>query len=263
MSHQVRARAFFVIAIPLAVGCARGTTETRVSEAPPPAPPPAVAAPGAVVGPPTGWRTLTEGVAPVPIADHPPVTTSGVVKGVDPAAGIVAFEDGRMVKLTDQSKVIRPAGADIRPGARVVVDNVLPVGVQTVSATTAGEKRQRMGTVASVDGQNGLVRLTDGRSVRVNPATKMRMGAAGQTIVITELRPGDEVVVVLAADPAPAAAPGAAPTGDASASPSALPRQAALTPPDDASELMVFRAPEAPRPSRSLWEGEREHLVDG
>ena len=246
MSHQVRALAFFVIAMPLAVGCARGTSQQRVSEAPP-APPPAVAAPGAVVGPPTGWRTLTEGVAPVPIADHPPVTTSGVVKSFDPASGIVVFEDGRMVKLTDQSKVIRPAGADIRPGARVVVENVLPVGVQTVSATTAGEKRQRMGTVATVDGQNGLVRLTDGRSIRVNPATKMRMGAAGQTIVIADLRPGDEVVVVLAADPAPAAAaPGAAPTGDASASPSALPRQAALTPPDDASELMVFRAPQAP-----------------
>jgi hypothetical protein len=127
-----------------------------------------------------------------------------------------------------------------------------------------------MGTVASVDQQNQTVRLTDGSSVRVSPSTKMRMGAEGATIVLTDLKPGDELIIVLMDAPPTAsgsgspstaapstsagqASPGASSTTGtgtrATADPSALPRAAVTgspSDPSDASELMVFREVQAP-----------------
>ncbi len=128
MSHLTRALAALAMVIPLAVGCSRTIREPRISEAPSPAPP-AVPAPGALIGPPTGWRTLTEGQAPVPVPGQPPVTVSGVVAGFDAATGILTFADGRMVKLTSQSQIIQMDGIALRPGVRVVVQNTLPVGM--------------------------------------------------------------------------------------------------------------------------------------
>jgi hypothetical protein len=104
MAHRTRALAALVMIVPLAVGCARATRDQQVS-ASPATPPPAVPA-------------------------QPPVTASGVVAGYDAATGIVSFEDGRMVKLTSQSKVFQTGlTPGLRPGARVVVQNALPVGL--------------------------------------------------------------------------------------------------------------------------------------
>lgn len=83
----------------------------------------------------------------------------------------------------------------------------------------------------------------------------------GKTIVLTDLQPGDELVIVLADEgsmpttrsdatsPAGTSAPpGTSPPPAASTpgAPSALPRTAASAPPADASELMVFREVQAP-----------------
>lgn len=55
----------------------------------------------------------------------------------------------------------------------------------------------------------------------------------------TDLRPGDELVIVLADDSTKTSgSPG-------TTSPSALPRQTPADTPADASELMVFRQPQA------------------
>jgi hypothetical protein len=128
MSHQTRALAVLVMVLPLAVGCTRAARDQRMSEAQSP-PPPAVPAPGALIGPPTGWRSLTEGQVPVPVPGHPPITASGVVAGYDSGTGILSFEDGRMVKLTNQSRVQPGGTAALRQGERVVVYNAMLVGV--------------------------------------------------------------------------------------------------------------------------------------
>ena len=240
-------RAFAVLAVltvPLAAGCARGTSSQRASQAP--MPPSSTAA-----APSTAAPTQSEVITPIP--GHPPVTASGVVASVDPAAGIVTFRDGRTVKLTDTSKVLQPVDPRaVRPGEVVVVRDALPMAVQTASAPAATARRQKMATVASVDQANGLVHTLDGDIVRVTPATKMHMGTAGQAIVLTDLRPGDELMIVMLDEPSPGSrtpgtmsSPGTAGArsttgGVAPAEPSALPRASAGVP-RDASELMVFR----------------------
>jgi hypothetical protein len=238
MPRHTRALTIALLALPVAAGCAGPAGDQRVSQTPPPA----VVAPGALVGPPTGWRTLSEGQTPVPIPGHPPITTSGVVSSFDAGTGILSFEDGRMVKLTDQSTA-GPGGAVVRPGDRIVVQNVLPVGVRSGPKTLV-DRAHRMGTVASVDEPNAVVRLTDGTTLRVASTTNIHSGVAGSSMLLTDLRPGDEVVVVLvdeaaAAPPVASAAP-PAPGTNVTTSPSALPRQAGSAPPE-AAEVMVFR----------------------
>jgi hypothetical protein len=174
-------------------------------------------------------------------------------------------QDGRTVKLTDQTKVLTPVELTaVRPGTPVVVRNAMPAAVQSAKATG---KRQKMGTVASIDKQKQLVYLTDGTSVRVAPSTNMHMGTQGATILLTDLKPGDELVIVLMDAPPAAAAgtfgatstttaqpvivPGSPSTAGTSSSPdpSALPRSVvtgAPSDPSDAVELMVFREVQAP-----------------
>jgi hypothetical protein len=237
MPRHTRALTIALLALPVAAGCAGPAGDQRASQTPPPA----VVAPGALVGPPTGWRTLTEGQAPVPIAGHPPITASGVVSSFDAGTGILSFEDGRMVKLTDQSTA-GPGGAVVRPGDRIIVQTVLPVGVRSGPKLLV-DGAHRMGTVAAVDEPNAVVRLTDGTTLRVASTTNIHSGVAGSSMLLTDLRPGDEVVIVLVDDPAaPRAAATAPPASstDVTTSPSALPRQPASGLPE-AAEVMVFR----------------------
>jgi len=108
MAHRTRALALLALVVPLAMGCARAARDQRMSE--PAASPPTVFAP--------------------PRPDLPPITASGVVAGYDAATGIVSFEDGRMVKLTSQSRILQTGVTPgLRPGAHVVVQNAVPVGV--------------------------------------------------------------------------------------------------------------------------------------
>ncbi len=182
-------------------------------------------------------------VVPVPMAGHPPVTVSGVVATFDPAADVFRLDDGRMVKLTSQSKVVVPVAGAIRAGDVVVLHDVLPIGVQSGVKTLAVGQPQRMGTIASVDEDRGLVRLTDGTVVRVNRSTNVHLGAAGSNVALTQVSPGDELVAVLGnggagAEPSPA--------NDATAPPSALAREDASPPAVEAGEVMIFRVPRRP-----------------
>jgi hypothetical protein len=222
MHTSIRALAIVALMLPLAVGCSRAGRGERMSQAEPPPQPRAM-------------NTPTDAAMPIP--GHPPVSTSGVVASFDPSAGIVTFKDGRTFKLTEQSVILQPVDSRaLRSGEPIIVRNAMPIGVRSASKASSG-KRQRMATVASVDQGNRVVRMTD--------STNMHMGADGPVIVLTDLRPGDELVIVMVDDTAATPAKQAKvtpPTG----SPSALPREAITGPPDDAAELMVFRNAEAP-----------------
>ena len=229
MPHHTRARTV-LLATPTVVGilaltasCAHSARGERIAAA---APAPAT-------------------TAASPITGHPPVTTSGVVARYDPSTDVVTFKDGRVMKLTDRSIMLQPVERRaVRPGEAVIVRDALPVGVQAPKVSMRG-KRQRMATVASVDEPNRLVRLTDGTAVHVTDNTNMRMGTEGATVVLTELRPGDELLIVVADVPAPSAgatAPNALPRAAIGPSSTAAPGG----PPEEASELMVFRSQEAP-----------------
>jgi hypothetical protein len=215
-------------------GCSRTARDQRMSETS--SPPPTVASvPGPAVA--------------APIPGHPPVDATGIVASVDTTNGVVYFKDGRAMKLTGQSKVLKAVEtATVRPGEQVVVRNVLPVGVQAASKGSRVGKRQKMSTVASVDRQNQIVHMTDGSAVRVTPSTAMHMGTEGAAIVLADLRPGDELIIVVA-DATPsasdAASARAASSSSGSGSPSAMPRVAAGPMPPDATEVMIFRVIQA------------------
>jgi hypothetical protein len=173
-------------------------------------------------------------MVPVALAGHPPITASGVVASFDPSTDVLRFGDGRIVKLTGQSTVVRPAAGAIQAGDLVVLQDVLPVGVRSGVKMLAVGKPQRMVTVTSVDELAGLVRLTDGSVLRVGGSTSLHLGAAGSSVALGELAPGDELVIVLI---------------DAASVPAAddivgaLPRQEGEPRPLDTGEVMVFRRP--------------------
>jgi hypothetical protein len=146
------------------------------------------------------------------------------------------------VKLTGESKLVPPVASPIRAGDVVVLQDVLPVGVQSGVKTLAVGQPQRMGTIATVDEGRGLVGLTDGTVVSVTRTTNVHLGAAGSNIALTQVIPGDEVVVVLG-DVAPAAVTA---TADAAAYPNALPRQDLSSAGVEAGEVMIFRVPRRP-----------------
>jgi hypothetical protein len=190
---------------------------------------PAVPAPG----------VPTEGLAPIP--GHPPITMSGRLKSVDTRIGAITFEDGRTAVLSRDSEVLVPSSVErVQPGIPIVIRNALPVGVPSRSgaagadaagAASAG-KGQRMGTVESVDESDQVVQLTDGTAVRVPPSTQVRRGIAGPAIVLADLQPGDELVIVTADDASTAGRTESAPSASPGASTSPSPRVP--------SEVMVF-----------------------
>jgi hypothetical protein len=218
MSHRTRAFAW-VLTILLAVGCASTVLDQRVS-----------------------WAQGAPVVVAVPLAGHPPVAASGTVATFDPATSILRFDDGRLVKLTGESKLVPPVASPIRAGDVVVLQDVLPVGVQSGVKTLAVGQPQRMGTIASVDEDRGLVGLTDGTVVSVTRSTNVHLGAAGSNVALTQVNPGDEVVVVLD-DVKPAVTTA---TADAAAYPNALPRQDLSSPAVEAGEVMIFRVSRRP-----------------
>lgn len=213
----------------------RGTDESATATEPPPA----VPAPGALIPPPAGMRSLTEGAAPIP--GHPPVTMSGALKSADPKLGTITFQDGRTAMLTKASEILVPTSVDtVRPGIPIVVRNALPFGLSSRSlsgspdaaSTAARGTSQRMATVASVEESDQVVQLTDGTAVRVTPSTHVRLGVDGASIGLADLRPGDELVIVTTDEGA---------TTGTDAAPSASPGPSASRSPGTASEVMAFR----------------------
>jgi hypothetical protein len=72
-------------------------------------------------------------------------------------------------------------------------------------------------------------------------STNMHMGTQGRVALLSDLRPGEEVIIVVV--PAPSGA------GGSSTDPGALPRAAVTgspAEPRDADEIMIFREQQAP-----------------
>jgi len=152
---------------------------------------------------------------------HPPVDAWGTVAQVDPQAGVVVFEDGRSLKVGTRGTAWQPIPLDqVRPGDRLFVENAQPAAYQ---GTTMSD-RIRMGRVARVDSTRKMVLLDDGTWVSLQPSTKTMMD--GQ-VVVTELQPGDQIVIFV---DEPGTAGTAAPTASTTTTreepqASALPRQ--------------------------------------
>jgi hypothetical protein len=160
-----------------------------------------------------GWTLVVPGVAagtapsvtaiatPPPARPvAPPVDATGVVSRVDPQTGTVVLEDGRVLQATGRTTIWQsvPLSA-LKPGTSVHMRNAealdfRPGGTPTPTgtATPAGTSRFSMGTVSRVDPAGKLL-LSDGTVVPLTPGTRVDMN--GQTLMITDLRPGDEVVI--------------------------------------------------------------------
>ena len=162
-----------------------------------------------------------------PVAGSVPGTidATGVVAAADPATGTITLQDGRVLRVTNQTLVWQ-AGTlhGLRPGSHVMVRDATPVGVQPSTAAVTPE--WRMGTVRSVDRNAGLLVLSDGTVVRVSPSALVRRG--NERIGIDSIAPGSEVVIRTFARPV---------TG---AEGSALPGRTATV---DASEISVVWSP--------------------
>jgi hypothetical protein len=188
--------------------------------APPPAASPPVAqpsvAPPAVTQPP---------IAQPPPAAQPPVAAptpssvdaTGIVTQIDPRTGTIAMQDGRVIRVTPGTTVWQPTtlGAVV-PGASVFVRNAEPLDFRP-PATPAASRPYQMGTISSVDASRAHIVLSDGSTVRLRSGVQPMFN--GQPLALTELRPGDEVVIGLPASSAVAVTP-------AGPGVSALPRQA-------------------------------------
>ena len=118
------------------------------------------------------------------------VDATGVVASVDRAAGTIALQDGRVVRLTDRTIVWQPIAAEtVRPGTRVYVREAAPA---PMTALGTGPE-WRMGTVRVVDRTTNQVVLTDGTIVRVPANAVVRRGS--ERLLIDQILPGSEIVV--------------------------------------------------------------------
>ena len=131
---------------------------------------------------------------PAPAAAPSTIDVNGIVARVDPQAGTITLQDGRVIKMADRTVIWQPVplGA-VQPGTQISVRNAEPVAFQPATTTTATHGGWRMGTVSRVDTANGLVTLTDGTTVRVGPTT--RINVRGEQVPISRLEPGAEIVV--------------------------------------------------------------------
>lgn len=158
--------------------------------------------------------------------DQPTVDATGIVAYVDPAAGTITLQDGRVLRVSNQAVVWQTTTVDaVRPGAQVLVRGATPVMVQSDAAA-----EWRMGTVASVDRARSRLVLTDGTVVRISPAVNVRRGA--DRLTIEQIVPGSEVMIRLMA-PSPYG------TAEGSAMPGPRGTPAVI----DAAEINVVRTP--------------------
>ena len=160
-----------------------------------------------------GWTLVVPGVAAtaapsVAIATPPParpvtapVDATGVVSRVDPQTGTVVLEDGRVLQATGRTTIWQPVPLNaLKPGTSVHMRNAealdfRPSGGVAPSGTAApaGSSRFSMGTVSRVDPTAGTLLLSDGTVIPLTPGTRVDM--YGRTLTVTDLRPGDEVVI--------------------------------------------------------------------
>jgi hypothetical protein len=160
-------------------------------------------------------------LAPPPVAPPPaavslpapsPVNVTGTIARTDPLNQTITFQDGRIVKIGPQTMVWQqaPAISTLLPGAQVFVRDAMPVGYIPSGAPAAALPGQYvMGTVSRVDPATQQIVLSNGAVVYVAPTTTLRSG--NQRVAISQLRPGDEILIQVR-NPAMVAAPVQAPT---------------------------------------------------
>jgi hypothetical protein len=210
------------------------TTITQQPAAVAPAPPPAV-----VLNPPP----------------PSPVDVTGTIARTDPLNQTVTFQDGRIVRIAPHTMVWQqaPAISTLLPGARVFVRDATPVGyLPSGAALPAPAGHYVMGTVSRVDPATQDIVLSSGTVVHVPPRAMLRSG--NDRVVITQLRPGDEILVqVVPTTVASAAAPPAAVSVTTSPVPvaadryagSALPYQSYAVTRIEAADVQVMWSPQA------------------
>ncbi|MGH7313440.1 MAG: hypothetical protein ACREJV_09720 [Candidatus Rokuibacteriota bacterium] len=179
-------------------------------------------------------------------ATHPPIDISGTVARFDQQTGIVTFQDGRMVKIGGQTTAWQQVTPGmLQPGTQVLLDNALPAGFQSASGAWPADQRIHMGTVRRVDPTGAVIELDNGTLVRVSPATKMHMGS--QTMTLSQLQPGDQVVI-RAKHTAAGVSTTTERTSPPGESPSALPRESltGASATIEAEDIHLFRQPQAP-----------------
>ena len=156
-----------------------------------------------------GWILMTSGPAVAPgtvlVQPTPPsraltpaaVDATGIVANVDTRTGTITLQDGRVVRVTPGTTVWQPVTiGSVMPGASVFVRNAEPLDFRPGTAPAASRPFQ-MGTVASVDPSSSRIVLNDGTVVHLRPGARATF--SGQSLAMTDLRPGDEIIVGLPA----------------------------------------------------------------
>jgi len=196
----------------------------------------------------TSASTATPASVPsVPPPTMAPTTSridaTGVVANVDAATGTITLQDGRVIRMVPGTTVWQPVSiGGVVPGASVFVRSAQPLdfrpsGAPPAGSTTVppGTRPFQMGTVSNVDASNARVVLSDGTVVHLRPGSRLTFN--GQSMTISDLRPGDEVVVGV---------PASSPVAVTSTGPalSALPRQTLGV--TEGEHLYVVRRPQSP-----------------
>ena len=194
-----------------------------------------------------GWILVTSGptVAPgsivVQTATAAPtlapsttgVDATGVVASVDARTGMVTLQDGRVIRVTPGTTVWQPVTiGSVMPGTSVFVRNAEPLDFRPGTAAPQGSRPYQMGTIGTINSPSSQILLSDGTVVQMRPGVPVTLN--GQSMAMTDLRPGDEIIVGLPATGTVTTGPGV----------SALPRQAmgAIV----AERIYVVRRPQSP-----------------
>jgi hypothetical protein len=124
---------------------------------------------------------------------------AGTVAQVDRQNGVILLQDGRAIRLSDQSVVWQATPLDaIQPGTQIYVPNAQLAARAPQQPVVAAPQRPidasvRVGTVKSLDQNNALIRLVDDTYVKVLRTTRIQ--SAGGPMTFSQLRPGDQVAV--------------------------------------------------------------------
>ncbi|PWU18596.1 MAG: hypothetical protein C5B48_14605 [Candidatus Rokuibacteriota bacterium] len=152
------------------------------------------------------------------VPTQPVARVTGTIAAIDPVAKTVTFTDGRMVQFEPNSRMFvngrEVTFAELKPGVLVVMapatpsTAVVPGPPQVTAAPPTVYPRpytlvDASGVVASVDRQNGIITLQDGRMLRVTD------GRVWQSVPWNSIQPGADVFVNNAA-PVGYRAPGVA-----------------------------------------------------
>ena len=183
-------------------------------------------APGSIV-----VQTATAAPTLAPAATG--VDATGIVASVDARTGMVTLQDGRIIRVTPGTTVWQPVTiGSVMPGTSVFVRNAEPLDFRPGTAAPQGSRPYQMGTIGTINSSSSQVVLSDGTVVQLRPGVPVTLN--GQSMAVTDLRPGDEIIVGLPATGTVTTGPGV----------SALPRQAMGV--IVAERIYVVRRPQSP-----------------